>query len=74
MAKSKNSKTKVEKADKAVTVSVKNQTNQKQVLELDGEQLVLLAYETKDLDIDQATAEVKFLNYSKKNIVKLIIK
>lgn len=51
--------------------TIKNNTNQKQVTELDGKHLAFNAYEEKKFEFDEATAKDKFGFLFAKNILKL---
>jgi len=50
---------------------IKNNTNQKQVTELEGKHLAFNAYEEKKFEFDEATAEKYFGFLISKNILKI---
>lgn len=52
-------------------VLVMNRTNQKQVVQLDGEHLVFTAYEKKELELTEKEATDKFSYWINKNIVQI---
>lgn len=56
---------------KESTTVLENRTNQKQVLELDGEQIELKAYQKTKVNIDKTIAESVFANHINKNVIKI---
>ena len=55
-------------------VSVKNRTNQKQVLQVDGELVELQPYGKIETNLNEKDAKIKFAYWISKNIVQILNK
>lgn len=59
---------------KEIFVFVKNRTNQKQVLQVDGELVELQPYGKSETNLNEKDAKIKFSYWISKNIVQILNK